>query len=299
MEEKIYTLPGGWVDAGGAVHREVILVPLSGREEALLAESSRQGSASLVTRLLSRCVQRIGEISPVSEAFARGLIVADRLYLLLKLREVTFGPRVQATIACPWPDCGKKVDIDFSIHDIPVTPSEDKGPFYQMHLSSEAAPNIDGEKQAEVVFRLPTGEDQEVIGPLLVRNEAQALNLLLARCIQSIGGLNVDNPELIDGLSPLARMQIEKQMLAAAPQVDLEMGAVCPECGREFSVPFDLQDFFFGEMRTSRDLLYREVHYLAYHYHWSEKEIMEMPKQRRRTYIEILADEIERLNSAV
>lgn len=299
MEEKTYVLPGGWVDAGGTVHQEVTLAPLSGREEALLAESSRQGSALLVTTLLSRCILRIGGISPVSESLARALLVADRLYLLLKLREVTFGPHVQATLPCPWPDCGKKVDIDFSIHDIPISPSEDKGPFYQMHLSLEAAPNIDGEKQAEVIFRLPTGEDQEVIAPLLGQNEAQALSLLLVRCIQSIGGLNVDNPEWIDGLSPLARMEIEKEMLAVAPQVDLEMGAVCPECGREFSVPFDLQDFFFGEMRTSRDLLYREVHYLAYHYHWSEKEIMEMPKERRRTYIEVLADEIERLNSAV
>jgi hypothetical protein len=61
-------------------------------------------------------------------------------------------------------------------------------------------------------------------------------------------------------------------------------------------VPFDVQDFFFGELRTSRDLLYREVHYLAYHYHWGEREIMDMPRQKRRIYIDILAEEMGKLN---
>ncbi|AQA21988.1 hypothetical protein BTZ20_0501 [Rhodococcus sp. MTM3W5.2] len=42
------------------------------------------------------------------------------------------------------------------------------------------------------------------------------------------------------------------------------------------------------------DLLRREIHYLAYHYHWSEREIMEMPRHRRQRYVTQLADEIER-----
>ena len=54
------------------------------------------------------------------------------------------------------------------------------------------------------------------------------------------------------------------------------MEATCADCGREFSAPFDLQRFFFGELRLTGDFLYREVHYLAYHYHWSEREIMAM-----------------------
>jgi hypothetical protein len=187
---------------------------------------------------------------------ARNLLVADRQYLLLKLREVTFGDRVQATIFCPWPDCGKKVDIDFSVKDIPITESEHKGPVYTMELSPEAAFIDDqGEKYRQVIFRLPNGGDQETI--------------------------------------------FEKQMEAVAPKVESTMGALCPECGREFVLPFDLQEFFFDELKISRDLLYREVHYLAYHYHWSEGEIMEMSREKRRRYIEVLADEIERLNSAV
>jgi hypothetical protein len=298
MKERTCSLPGGWVDAKGEVHREVVLSALTGREEALLAEN-KQNPASQVTAVLSRCIRRIGTVSPVSESIVQNLLIADRDFLLLKLRAATFGSLVQATVPCPWPDCGRKVDIDFSTDDIPVVSSEEKGPTYTMSLSPEAAFLENGELFRDLTFRLPTGADQELLASVVLENESLALAELLARCIHSIGPVEIASAPQIAGLSPLARMEIEREMLRIAPKIELNMEVNCPECGRMFTVPFDLQDFFFGEMRTSRDLLYREVHYLAYHYHWSEKEIMEMPKDQRRNYIEVLADEIERLNNAI
>jgi hypothetical protein len=66
-----------------------------------------------------------------------------------------------------------------------------------------------------------------------------------------------------------------------------------------FAAPLDLRRFFFGELRADRDLLYREVHYLAYYYHWSEPEILAMPRSKRRTYLELLGEEIEGLDDGV
>jgi hypothetical protein len=290
-------LPGGYVDDNGVVHQEVEISPLTGREEDLLAANQGREVASLVTTVLQRCIQRIGTIAPMTEDVIRNLLVADRQYLLLKLRELTLGDYVRATICCPWPGCGKKIMVSFTINDIPVTESIDKGPIYRMELSPEATFVSElGEAYREVAFRLPNGEDQELISPLLVQNEAQALTLLLQRCLHSISSLQHPNQDVVNRLSPLARIEIEQQMEAVAPKVELTMESKCPECGRDYAVPFDIQHFFFGELRTSRDLLYREVHYLAYHYHWSEREIMDMPRQKRRTYIEILAEEIEKLN---
>ncbi len=298
MEERSCILPGGWADAQGEIHNRVVFSALTGREEALLADTQGNGPAK-VTAVLSRCLKQIGSIRPISESIARELLIVDRDFLLLKLHEATFGSRVQATLPCPWPDCGEKVDIDFTTEDIPVSPSQEKGPRFTVVLSPEAAFVKNGKAHREVTFRLPTGADQERLSSRLAENEAQALSELLARCIRSIGPHEMTSAEQIEALSPLARMEIEREMLRIAPKIELNMEVNCPECARLFTVPFDLQDFFFGEMRTSRDLLYREVHYLAYHYHWSEKEIMEMPKDQRRNYIEVLADEIERLNNAV
>ena len=300
MDTRIEELPGGYVDQTGIIHRTVELVPLTGREEEHLADHHNHVSASLVTTLLSRCIQRIGTISPISDEIARQLLVADRQFLLLKLREMTFGDQVQATIVCPWPNCGNRVDIDFSTRDIPIEESADKGPSYSITLSPDAVQNSETQAQEDtIVFRLPNGGDQEALASLVVENEAAALSALLTRCIKQVGSDKEPGLDWIHSLSPMARMEIEQHMEAHAPKVDLSLGAACPECHREFSMPFDLQQFFFGEWHTSRDLLYREVHYLAYHYHWSEEEIMELPREKRRKYIEVLAEEIERLNNAV
>lgn len=298
MEQITCRLPGGYIDSVGNIHRETELKPLTGREEELLATQVRQPSAALVTTILSHCVHRIGTISPVTEAIARALLVGDRQYLLLKLRELTFGDQVQATLSCPWPDCGKRVDIDFQISEIPVKSVEIKSPSYEMKLSSETLVSTEEGVSPRIVrFRLPNGEDQEMLSPLLAQNEAEALTQLLYRCVHSFDDNEELSIEFIRNLSPRTRMEIETQMEALAPGIDLMMEISCPECGRDFTVPFELQDFFFGELRTSLDLLRREVHYLAFHYHWSENEIMSMTREKRRGYIETLADEIERLNN--
>jgi hypothetical protein len=295
-----FLLPGGYADGDSAFLQEVELAPLSGRDEELIAAQQPTANSVILTVLLSRCVRRLGPYRPVSEELARRLLVADRQFLLLKLRQMTFGDHVQATVQCPWEGCRKKVDIDFSLHDIPVRVSEEKGPLYTRELSPEAAfINEHGEHYREVVFRLPNGEDQEAISPMIEEDETKALALLLARCIRRLGPITNPGPEIIHRLSPLARKEIERHMEEAAPQVDLSLAAYCPECDREFTVPFDLQRFFLAECQTSRDFLYREVHYLAYHYHWSEQEILALSREKRRQYIAILAEELQRVNHAV
>lgn len=286
-------LPGGYIDPDGYLHREIVLRPLTGREEELLASQSNLSSAKKVTVLLSQCLQRIGSIAPVTETITRLLTVGDRHYALLQLRALTFGDKVEASIPCPWPDCGKQVDIDFLISQLPIRSTAIQ-PVYTLVFSPEAMVGIES-----VEFRLPNGADQEIVSPRLAHNEAEALTLLLCRCIHRLGEVVTPSAELIQTLSPLARLEIEKHMESMMPTVELTMGANCPECGRDFTVPFDIQDFFFGELRISEDLLRREVHYLAYHYHWSEQEILSLPRDKRRAYIEILAEEIERLNDAM
>jgi len=295
-----FLLPGGYLDADRQLLREFEVAPLSGRDEELIAARQPVASPALLTALFSRCVLRLGSIRPVSEELARRLLVADRQFLLLKLRQVTFGDRVQATVQCPRPDCQEKVDIDFCVHDIPVRESIEKGPLYTRELSPEAAFTSEkGEQHQEVVFRLPNGEDQDAISQMVEENEAKAFAVLLARCIRRLGPLQDPGPEAIDRLSPLARAEIERHMEMAAPHVDLTLAAHCPECEREFAVPFNLPGFFLGECKTSRELLYREVHCLAYHYHWSEQEILALPREKRRKYIAILVEELGRVKHAI
>jgi len=38
--------------------------------------------------------------------------------------------------------------------------------------------------------------------------------------------------------------------------------------------------------------LYREVHLLAYHYHWSATEILRMSAEKRRKFLRLLEEEL-------
>jgi hypothetical protein len=279
-------LPGGYWDAAGRLHREFELATLTGREEELLAKARSGQSATLVTEVLSRCVRRLGDISPVSTDVARQLLVADRQYLLLRLRQATFGDPVRANLICPWPECGERVSIDFSIEAVPVEEARDRARSHTMTVVG-----------SEVEFRLPNGADQEELSERLAANEAEALTMLLSRCVLGVAQDGPPSPNWVAKLPALARFEIEERMRQLAPKVEQTLEAACAECGRTFVAPFDIHRFFFGELRTDAGLLYQEVHYLAYHYHWSESEIMAMTRDRRRQYIDVLADAIEVLNN--
>jgi len=298
-DSAIVRLPGGFVDGQGTTHRDAEIVPLTGREEEWLAGEAGQDFAPRVTALLSRCVRRIGPLAPVTEAVARRLLVADRQFLMLKLRELTLGGRIRAHLACPGPGCGKKLTVSFSVEDIPVFESKAQGLVHTLALSPQAAFQAeDGGHCGEIAFRLPNGGDEEAVSPIAARDEGRASALMLERCIERIGPFHRPPAEWVDKLPVLARMELEREMEALAPRLDLTFESECPECGQDYAMPFDPVRFLFDELRLSHASLRREVHYLAYHYHWSEQEIMGMARPRRLTYIEVLAGEIERMNNA-
>ena len=86
MEHVTCLLPGGYIDEVGQLQREVELTALRGREEELLVTLAKRGAAAQVSAILSCCVKRIGSVTPVSQDLTRQLLVGDRQFLMLKLR---------------------------------------------------------------------------------------------------------------------------------------------------------------------------------------------------------------------
>src|SRR6185503_15441071 len=104
---------------------------------------------------------------------------------------------------CPWPDCGERMSVDFSIAGLPVEPARSPARVHTMTLS---ATNED--PPIEVTFRLPNGADQEQVSGLLASNEAAALTLLLSRCIERIGPYESPDEHRIAALSAAVRFEI-------------------------------------------------------------------------------------------
>lgn len=204
-----FRLPLGYKGPDGPIHREVELLPLTGKEEELLARFGGNNHTGPLNLVLERCLKRLGAFSPVHRSIIDALSEQDRLYLLWQLQQNTFGDRVQGTVSCTGPGCGKPVDIDFSIQELT------RGIF--------------------------TGAGAEEFD--------------------------------------------------AKPELEVH----CPECNAIFPFLFDLPGFFLNRLRAGLGLLYHEVHILAYHYHWSENEILALPREKRKMYLQLLASEIQRV----
>jgi hypothetical protein len=274
----------------------VQLAPLTGRdEEALALLAPGAATAAAVTALLTRCVRRVGSIERVDAALARELLVCDRDYLVLRLRSLTLGPRVVAVLRCGGAECGKLMNVRFSLDELQFESRAVRSRFFTTRLSSPVPFERDGaHDEARVVeFRLPTGADQEALAEVFRADEALALRLLLARTVRRVGAFTDVDEALIAELPSEAREEIAEEMRRVSPQIEIEVEGACPECGAPCSTRFDIASFFVAEMRSNLHNLEREVHFLAFRYHWSEQDILSLTRRKRQRYVELLREELE------
>lgn len=275
-------LPGGlWLD--GARHQEAGLRSLIGDDEAFLLETSESLlPAQRTTSLLARCLTHLGPLSPVATDTAASLTVGDREALLLHLRRLMLGEHLQCVLSCPDPDCGEKLDLDLRVSDLLVPPYSHIRERYETTITENGS-------NYGVRFRLPTGAHQEAAAAALVHGDPQAAaHLLLRRCVERVA---TEDGQPVEDLPPAVIERLPAIMAELDPQAELTLNATCPACGHAFSALFDTATYFFHELDGRTRQLYREIHLLAFHYHWSEAEILGMSARKRRMYLDLLAEE--------
>jgi hypothetical protein len=275
-EEGVCVVPGGYVDDAGVSHREVALRPLSGRDEEYLAAlPAETPSAVVVTQLLARAIQRIGTIVEIDAALARKMLVGDREFLTLKLCELTNGDRVYASLQCASAACARPMEVPLTLAGIPI----DERPVERRTFVRE----VEG---GRLEFRLPTGDDQEALASRA--DDPAGADELLRRCIVAVP------PQM--RFADAARLA-EELIEQIAPRIELEIEARCPECGAVASTDVDLMPFVLSELAGDPNGIRHDVHFLAWHYHWPESEILALTRRSRRRYIDLIGDELLRANA--
>lgn len=275
-------LPRGVLD-GDQRHRTLMLRPLAGREEELLAGlPAGVSAAERVTVLLARCLERVGMVAPDVDDVRR-LTTGDREALLLHLRRVTVGDRIDCVVSCPHEGCGEPVDVELSAGGLLLPP-------YDEVVEWREETFRDGDRPVPVRFRLPTGADQEAVAELARRDAPSAARRLLARCIEPAR----DGGDPVAALGEEGMAALSARMADLDPQAELRLRMDCPACGSEIETLFDTAAFLFAEMAAAGHRLYEEVHALAWYYHWSEGDILDLTAGRRRRYLDLIAASLER-----
>jgi hypothetical protein len=269
-------LPGGFVDDAGRVHVDVDLGPLTGAgEETLLNAPPDTCAAVLTSTLLLNTIRRIGTVRRITAEVIRALLVQDRDFLVVRLREITLGREMWVRLQCPRAECGSEMELRLALDELPIERRPVTGRYFPFDDRSE--------------FRLPTGGDQEWAASSGLSGEEMCRGIL-QRCVRD----RVTHRRLPVAAfdEPLVE-HIEQQMRELAPDVTPELSAICPECRTEFDTEVDMTYLVLRELKSATRPLEEEVHMLAWHYHWPEAEILALTRQKRSRYIRLIQDQLE------
>jgi hypothetical protein len=273
-------LPHGLHDDAGACHRLAVLRPLTGREELALAGDPDGGSAA-VSALLASVVERIGGFDRVDAELAASLTRGDRDFLLLRLRAALYGDRLALVVHCANPVCRAAADVDLRIGEI--APESDAPPREAIACATE---------RGEALIREPTGADDAAVEAALATCHRVAASALLWSRLVELDGAPL-TPASWQALPPAARHAIALALAEGSRAPDLAFIARCPSCQAWIEVELEPWRLLARELAAGGDRLLAEVHAIAFHYHWSEPDILALPRARRWKYLQLLGRELE------
>jgi hypothetical protein len=251
-------LPGGLL-RGGELRRRVRLREPDGELELLIAEAPRRAGSfhDGVSRVLTALVDEVDGESLGYES-AQDLCVADRQFLMHRATTMLGMAHHWVTTSCA--QCNTKFELEVDFEALPVGEAGPGFPF--VTVDTTAGP---------LQLRVPTGLDQIAIGA--ASDAVEAERELLRRCI--VAG------ELPETLATDDVVRIEAALDQVSPWVVTELEACCPACHALHPVALDP----YLVMRRSASELLDDVHTLAWYYHWSEAEILALPRGRRQLYL--------------
>ncbi|HTB77310.1 MAG TPA: hypothetical protein VK762_28895, partial [Polyangiaceae bacterium] len=190
------------------------------------------------------------------------LPVFERDRLLLRVRALTFGPDLGAFSTCP--SCAAPVEFT-----APVAP---------MTEQAEGEATIAWIEEGREL-RLRPASTLDLLASLEVAEESAAEAIVLSRCLR-VDGAPVEPGEVAQW--PSARAQFNQWHEAMARSFAL----TCPQCSESFTIPLDVPRFLWREVRHEARRLFDDVHVLAAHYGWAERDILKMNRARRAAYLE-------------
>jgi hypothetical protein len=112
--EFAFTLPRGYVDASGTVHREGVMRLATARDEIepLRDADVRRNEAYLAVLLLSRVVTRIGDVDDITPTVIEELYAADFDHLQRLYERLNTDGEAVGAVTCP--HCAQAFEVDLT-----------------------------------------------------------------------------------------------------------------------------------------------------------------------------------------
>jgi len=215
--------------------------------------------------LLRHCLrEKDGTASTLADV--QGWTLSDRLHGLIRVALASDIASLTASLRCR--ECGELLEFELGLGDFLPQAGADVVPDFE----------FTPEPGHRLSVRLPTGADQL---SWLARGESTAD--AMARALITA----------VDGEPPAQEWRMPEAWLAglsdALKERDsltaLELKLQCPVCATENVAEYDLEQELLARLHHRQLRSLQDIHVLARNYHWSESEILALPRWRRRHYL--------------
>ncbi len=107
-----FTLPKGYIDKDGNLHRQGIMRLANAKDEISPLQDPRveRNKAYLVVILLSRVVTRLGDLNDINPGVVENLFSADLSFLQDLYRRINANGHARVKITCP--ECESSFELD-------------------------------------------------------------------------------------------------------------------------------------------------------------------------------------------
>lgn len=222
-----FTLPTG---------SEIEIREMTGLEEEILTNQKLIRSGDAVNQVLKNCIVRIGENNNIDIPDVLNMLSGDRLFTLVKLRQVSLGDEVELDIVCSNSACRANNHIIVNLNDLPVTTyGEDREFTFALPASGLKVRfcHLDGNKEK----RLAQMQEPNITSAMLIR-------------IIDIDG-NPPSKKILADMSMKDRSALRAEMQRVDAGIDTTIEASCDSCGARIRTRLEAEPaFLFPGLRS-------------------------------------------------
>jgi len=264
-------LPGGLWHKGRR-YRGFDFRSLTGAVELAVSQALQDAETlpEAVTEVLQATLGHVGGLEP-DVALVDALSVGDRQFLTTCLAGRLRGDEAWFTVDCR--ACGERFDFPLRFCELPVKSAGPSYPFCETTLEA-----------GTFRWRVPNGADQKALA--LQPSDEESLRTLLQRCLvyEKTRTATGDPTGVIADLTDSEIAQVEDALEAQAPEIATRVQAACAGCSQINEIEIDPLQYLNAPFQE----VIIDIHRIASVYHWSEAEILSLPRQRRLRYLDLI-----------
>ena len=208
---------------------ELELREMTGAEEELLTNQRLIRSGEAINQVLRNCFVRLGEKTDPDLSEVMNLLSGDRLFALVRLRQISLGDEVELELSCPNSACRMTNFVTVNLEDLKVTPYGEEREF---------AFKLPGSKKA-VRFGYLDGHKEKRLASLREPNITSAMLIRLL----DIDGKAPSKKSLAE-MSMRDRNALRQEMSRVDAGIDTSVETECDGCGTKIRTRLEAEPAF-------------------------------------------------------